>query len=66
MSIINSFIKDIFEKLAVKSAKLARYTKKPTIMSEEIHSSSEMGKSVLRVVDTGYDMRKTVNVELFG
>ncbi|KAI4969954.1 hypothetical protein ZWY2020_000868 [Hordeum vulgare] len=39
MSIMNSFINDIFEKLAGESAKLARYNKKPTIMSREIQTS---------------------------
>uniref|UniRef100_A0A453PTQ6 Core Histone H2A/H2B/H3 domain-containing protein n=1 Tax=Aegilops tauschii subsp. strangulata TaxID=200361 RepID=A0A453PTQ6_AEGTS len=39
MSIMNSFINDIFEKLAGESAKLARYNKKPTITSREIHTS---------------------------
>ncbi|KAI5019141.1 hypothetical protein ZWY2020_044029 [Hordeum vulgare] len=33
MSIMNSFINDIFEKLAQEAAKLARYNKKPTITS---------------------------------
>ena len=31
MSIMNSFINDIFEKLAQEAARLARYNKKPTI-----------------------------------
>ncbi|KAF7028097.1 hypothetical protein CFC21_040065 [Triticum aestivum] len=39
MSITNSFINDIFEKLAGESAKLARYNKKPTITSREIQTS---------------------------
>ena len=39
MSIMNSFINDIFEKLAAESAKLARYNKKPTITSREIQTS---------------------------
>ncbi|KAI4996677.1 hypothetical protein ZWY2020_051927 [Hordeum vulgare] len=38
MSIMNSFINDIFEKLAGES-KLARYNKKPTITSREIQTS---------------------------
>ncbi|KAL2612616.1 hypothetical protein R1flu_024308 [Riccia fluitans] len=33
MGIMNSFINDIFEKLAQESARLARYNKKPTITS---------------------------------
>ncbi|XP_021716204.1 histone H2B-like [Chenopodium quinoa] len=39
MSIMNSFINDIFEKLAQESAKLARYNKKPTITSREIQTA---------------------------
>ncbi|XP_047088626.1 histone H2B.1-like [Lolium rigidum] len=39
MSIMNSFVNDIFEKLAGESAKLARYNKKPTITSREIQTS---------------------------
>ncbi|CAD6265279.1 unnamed protein product [Miscanthus lutarioriparius] len=38
MSIMNSFINDIFEKLAAEAAKLARYNKKPTITSREIQT----------------------------
>uniref|UniRef100_A0A0D9Y977 Core Histone H2A/H2B/H3 domain-containing protein n=1 Tax=Oryza glumipatula TaxID=40148 RepID=A0A0D9Y977_9ORYZ len=36
MSIMNSFINDIFEKLAQEAARLARYNKKPTATSREI------------------------------
>jgi histone H2B len=39
MSIMNSFINDIFEKLASEASKLARYNKKPTITSREIQTS---------------------------
>ncbi|CAO2817200.1 unnamed protein product [Amaranthus hypochondriacus] len=39
MSIMNSFMNDIFEKLAQESAKLARYNKKPTITSREIQTA---------------------------
>ncbi|CAO2824908.1 unnamed protein product [Amaranthus hypochondriacus] len=39
MSIMNSFINDIFEKLAQESSKLARYNKKPTITSREIQTA---------------------------
>ncbi|CAM0953527.1 unnamed protein product [Alopecurus aequalis] len=39
MSIMNSFINDLFEKLAAESAKLARYNKKPTITSREVQTS---------------------------
>ena len=39
MSIMNSFINDIFEKLAQEAARLARYNKKPTITSREIQTA---------------------------
>lgn len=39
MGIMNSFINDIFEKLAQASASLARMNKKPTISSREIQTS---------------------------
>ncbi|KAI5021748.1 hypothetical protein ZWY2020_058478 [Hordeum vulgare] len=42
MSIMNSFINDIFEKLAGEAAKLARYNKKPTITSREIQTSARL------------------------
>ena len=35
----NSFINDIFEKIATEAAKLARYNKKPTVTSREIQTS---------------------------
>jgi len=39
MGIMNSFIHDIFEKLAQEAARLARYNKKPTITSREIQTA---------------------------
>uniref|UniRef100_A0A0E0C2G9 Core Histone H2A/H2B/H3 domain-containing protein n=1 Tax=Oryza meridionalis TaxID=40149 RepID=A0A0E0C2G9_9ORYZ len=39
MSTMNSFINDIFEKLAQEAARLARYNKKPTITSRKIQTS---------------------------
>uniref|UniRef100_A0A383VFP2 Histone H2B n=1 Tax=Tetradesmus obliquus TaxID=3088 RepID=A0A383VFP2_TETOB len=39
MSIMNSFINDIFEKIAGESSRLARYNKKPTITSREIQTA---------------------------
>ncbi len=35
----NSFINDIFEKIATEAAKLARYNKKPTVTSREIQTA---------------------------
>ncbi|XP_077213280.1 histone H2B.11 [Tasmannia lanceolata] len=39
MGIMNSFINDIFEKLAQEASKLARYNKKNTLSSREIQTS---------------------------
>lgn len=39
MSILNSFINDIFEKIATETAQLARYNKKPTVTSREIQTA---------------------------
>ncbi|KAF5177857.1 Histone h2b [Thalictrum thalictroides] len=39
MGIMNSFINDVFEKLAEKSSRLARYNKKPTITTRETQSA---------------------------
>ena len=39
MSILNSFINDIFEKIAGEASRLARYNKKPTITSREIQTA---------------------------
>jgi len=39
MSIMNSFINDIFEKICAEAARLVRYTKKSTLSSREIQSA---------------------------
>ena len=39
MSIMNSFINDIFEKIALEASRLARYNKKPTITSREVQTA---------------------------
>lgn len=39
MGIMNSFVNDIFEKVAAEASKLARYNKKPTITSREVQSA---------------------------
>eukprot|EP00887_Chlorella_sp_A99_P008167 scaffold12.g8167.t1 len=39
MSIMNSFINDIFDKIATETQNLARYNKKPTITSREIQTA---------------------------
>ncbi|CAM6112140.1 unnamed protein product [Calypogeia fissa] len=42
MSILNSFIVDIFEKIATEAGRLARYNKKPTISSREIQTAVKL------------------------
>merc|ERR1711871_248662 len=39
MSIMNSFINDVFEKVASESAKLVRYNKKHTLPSREVQTA---------------------------
>ena len=39
MSIMNSFINDIFEKMALEASKFARYNKKSTLSSREVQTA---------------------------
>lgn len=39
MSIMNSFINDIFEKIALEASKLVRYNKKHTLSSREVQTA---------------------------
>ncbi len=39
MNIMNSFISDIFEKIALESSKLVRYNKKHTLSSREVQTA---------------------------
>ena len=39
MSILNSLINDMFDKIATEAGKLARYAKKPTVTSREIQTA---------------------------
>jgi histone H2B len=39
ISILNSFINDIFERLALEASRLSRYTKKATLSSREIQTA---------------------------
>ena len=39
MSILNSFVNDIFERIAAEASKLAAYNKRSTISSREIHTA---------------------------
>ncbi|TIB97638.1 hypothetical protein E3Q17_03325 [Wallemia mellicola] len=39
MSVLNSFVNDLFERIASEASKLASYNKKSTISSREIQTS---------------------------
>jgi histone H2B len=39
MSVMNSFINDIFEKISIESTKLLRYSKKHTLSSKEVQTA---------------------------
>lgn len=39
MSIMNSFVNDIFERLAAEASRLSHYNRKPTISSREIQTA---------------------------
>ena len=39
MSIMNSFINDVFEKIASESSRLVRYSKKHTLSSREVQAA---------------------------
>lgn len=42
MAIMNSFINDIFEKIALESSKLVRYNKKHTLSAREVQSAVKL------------------------
>ena len=42
MSIMNSFINDIFEKIAMEASKLVRYNKKHTLSAREVQSAVKL------------------------
>jgi len=51
---MNSFINDIFEKIASEASRLARYNKKPTITSREIQTAvSTSGGTAAAAVNSG-------------
>ncbi len=60
MSILNSFINDIFDRLATESGKLARYTKKSTLSSREIQTAVRLtlpGELAKHAVSEGTKVR---------
>ena len=73
MSIMNSFVNDIFERIATEAGRLARYSKKNTITSREIqtavrlllpgelakHAVSEGTKSVAKFQTSGTQTSST-------
>merc|ERR1719296_531968 len=59
MSIMNSFINDIFERIATEAGKLATYNKKATLSSREIQTAvrlmlpGELAKHAVRLMLPG-------------
>lgn len=52
MSIMNSFVNDVFERVAAEASRLAHYNKRSTISSREIQASRiNLGVNDLRVFD---------------
>lgn len=50
MSIMNSFVNDVFERIAAEASRLAHYNKRSTISSREIQASRiNLGVNDLRV-----------------
>jgi len=67
MSIMNSFINDIFEKIAGEASRLARYNKKPTITSREIQTAVRLilpGELAKHAVSEGHQGRDQVHLRL--
>ncbi|OMJ88181.1 hypothetical protein SteCoe_9914 [Stentor coeruleus] len=42
MSVMNSFINDIFDKISIESTKLLRYSKKHTLTSKEVQTAVKL------------------------
>uniref|UniRef100_A0ABI0NJH9 Histone H2B n=1 Tax=Bos taurus TaxID=9913 RepID=A0ABI0NJH9_BOVIN len=75
MGIMNSFVNDIFERIAGEASRLAHYNKRSTITSREIqtavrlllpgelakHAVSEGTKAVTKYTSSNYDGRNYVN-----
>ncbi|XP_065074248.1 histone H2B-like [Ochlerotatus camptorhynchus] len=56
MSIMNSFVNDIFERIAAESSRLAQYNKRSTITSREIQTAVRLllpGESAKHAVSEG-------------
>ncbi|CAF1296051.1 unnamed protein product, partial [Didymodactylos carnosus] len=69
MSIMNSFVNDIFERIAAESSRLSHYNKKQTISSREIQTAvrlllpGELAKhAVSEDTELNYSISKTSNV----
>ncbi len=42
ISILNSFVNDIFEKIALEASRLSRYNKKATLSSREVQTAAQL------------------------
>lgn len=46
MGIMNSFINDVFDRIALETSNLARYNRKPTVTSREIQTAGALDWSL--------------------
>ena len=51
MGIMNSFVNDIFERIATESSRLAHYNKKSAISSREIQTAINLGRQAERLTE---------------
>ena len=66
MSIMNSFINDIFEKIATEAGKLVRYNKKATLSSREIQTAVRLvlpGELARHAVSEGTKASSKINTK---
>ncbi|CAN0318510.1 unnamed protein product [Ascophyllum nodosum] len=64
MSIMNSFINDVFERVAGESGKLTRYNKKATLSSREVQTAVRLmlpGELAKHAVSEGHEGRHKIH-----
>jgi histone H2B len=69
MSILNSFVNDIFERVAGEASKLASYNKKSTISSREIQTAVRLilpGELAKHAVSEGTKAVTSMSITYFG
>ncbi|KAJ9506138.1 hypothetical protein QJQ45_016522, partial [Haematococcus lacustris] len=67
ISILNSFVNDIFDKIASEASRLARYNKKPTVTSREIQTAVRLvlpGELAKHAVSEGTKAVTNIQLEI--